>query len=154
MNIEIEPPITEYCRECDYEAHRSFYSILANCPKCESSNMGGGVRLIKGEVKAYRTQGRFNICSDETSFRYIFSGLERPFSFVIEEELDTEDVFNLIEEMKAIIDGYLLYGKKADFDLLYEILTNDEFVELQEYISKQNRIMILKRDLYKELINK
>ncbi len=153
MKIELEAPVTEYCRDCNYEAHRSFYSHLASCPECKGNNISGGLRLIKGEVKAYRTQGRFNICSDETSFRYVFNGLERPFSFVIEEELDTDDIFNLIEEMKVIIDGYILYGKKPDFDLLYETLTSEVFVENQEYISKQNRIMTLKRDLYKELSN-
>lgn len=151
MNIELEAPITEYCRDCDYEAHRSFYSYSASCPKCESLNMSKGLRLIKGEVKAYRTQGKFDICSNETSFRYIFTGLERPFSFVIEEELDTDDIFDLIEEMKIIVDGYLLYGKKDDFNLLYDILTNEEFFDNHENISKQNRIMTLKRDLYKEL---
>jgi len=151
MKIELEPPTTEWCRECDYEAHYSFHSYHANCPECGSRNLSHGIKKIKGEVKAYRSKGIYSITSNEEQYQYYFNGLEKQYSFVVEEELETNCVWNLIEELREIIDGYILYGKKDQLNELYEILNNDEFVEKQENIIKQNKIMQLKSDLYREL---
>jgi len=151
MKIELEPPITEWCRDCDYKDHYSFYSYHANCPKCGGSCLSHGIKEIKGEVKVHRNKGRYSLTSNEESYRYYFIGLDKQYSFVIDEELEVNCIWDLIEEIKEIVDGYILYGKKDELYELYEILNDESFIEEQECIIKQNKVMRLKYELYREL---
>ena len=154
LNISIKPPITEWCRDCDYAAHRSFHSFLAKCPKCKSSSIGNGPKLNK-VVNAWVSKGSYGIklgggLSDEQyCYTFINMPLEKTsFSILSDNEYDTDNVFDLLIELsydssvsprsKVLINSFTTY-----------LSNNPDYQESQELLIADNERMRLENDLFR-----
>lgn len=152
IQITLNPPITEHCRNCGYEASRSFYSMRVKCPKCGSEKMKKGDRRISDLLSASKESGNFNICDpSDVQYRYSFYNIPNKYrlSFVVEQDIDDSDIFELIEDLKAAIDSYLYYGNKKEFDKFYEMVMSEEFRDKYEKDSLTNKKIRLESDLYR-----
>ena len=101
-------------------------------------------------VWANRASGNYNWANlNETQWQYFFhnvpDGLQK--SFVVKEELDTEDVLWLAEEIRGLIHAHLYHGDVPKIDALvvwlreeddnqYRLILEYE-IELQEWKIKQ-----------------
>lgn len=154
LNISIIPPITEWCRDCDYAAHKSFYAFSAKCPKCQSSSVGHGPKLNK-VVNVWVSKGSYGIklsggLADE-QYCYTFSNtpLEKQgFSILSDNEYDTDSVFDLMIELssdnsisptnKILINSFIKY-----------ISDNPDYQESQERKIADNQRMRMEHELFR-----
>ena len=136
MKIELEKPITEWCRKCDYADSYSMHSIRSKCPKCGGTSLSHGVKLPNiGLIGCYSYVGQFNLMSNEKQTQYVFTNLSKDVfgytrkGFVVDDcDLDTSCPQSLALELKEIIDRYLLNSDKTEIEKLVNYL-NDDFME-------------------------
>ncbi len=151
IRVRIKAPITEHCTKCDYEASRSFGSYLCNCPKCGDQSIRQGRRIKNKHVKAYSSEGSFNLCDfSHKQWQYVFNNIPEigTVSFVVDDEYDTSCPYQLICDLKFDLDKYLLNSKKELVNQVYDILMNDDFQEKNDAIKLKNDIYDAKLKLY------
>ncbi len=152
LTITIEPPITEYCKKCDYEASRSFGGYLYTCPQCGENGIGHGARpLEKQSLRVTKYQGSFNLIDpSEKQWQYVFTNTPsgKRYSFVVDDELELDNPIDLAIELKEIIDMYFYNSSKEVIAELVEAIDTDEYREDQDILRISERRTKLERDLY------
>ena len=153
LTINIKPPITEYCSKCGYEACYSFNSIHYHCPDCGNTSIQHGPRPPeKRSVSVWSNRGSFNLCNQsDKQWQYLFRNVPngKNYSFVVDEELSTDDPLDLATELKNIFDRYLYTSQKKEIAELLEILSTDEFQDEQHQLRTNERRLYLEYELYK-----
>lgn len=146
IQITLNPPITEHCKDCDYEKSRSFFSKLVICPKCGSKNMKRGDRRVKDLLSVRKS---FDSYSKE--YQYEFYNLPDGswISFTAMEDIDDSDIFELIEDLKVEVDSYFLYGRKLRFENFYKMVMSEDFRDQYEKDSLTNKRIKLESELYR-----
>ena len=152
LTITIEPPITEHCRKCDYAAARSFGSVLCKCPECGATAMYQGARLPeKRALRATKHRGSYNWANEsEKQWQYFFRNAPngKQYSFVVNEELETDSPIDLSLELKEIIDRYMISSSKTKIAELVELIDTDEYQEEQDMLRANERRVELERELF------
>lgn len=152
LSITIQPPITEHCTKCDYEAARSFHSTLCKCPKCGETSVYSGARRPKEKaIYVTKSQGSFNWANpSKKQYQYTFYNVsDKLYRFIVDEDLEEDDYYNLAIELKEIIDRYLINSDKGKIKELVDIIDNEEFQEKQEILKMKEEKERLERSLYK-----
>ena len=157
ITITIEPPITEYCNNCDYKASESFYIIRAECPKCGHRYLKFGPKLTKKPTSVIKTKGKYAVNSDEEMFKYIF--LDVPdekgmYSFVLYEDIDILDPFEPLSVAKEIdntVKSYLFFSKNDELQHMIKLLESPQVQEYNARLLASYKFCKLKFDLYKIL---
>lgn len=146
ITVTLNPPITEHCKDCDYEKSRSFFSTLTTCPKCGSKHMKSGDRRIKALFSVRKSYDSYS-----KEYQYSFYNLPDGswISFTVEEDIDDTDIFELIEDLKVEVDSYLLYGRKLQFDKFYNTVMSEKFQDEYEKDSLANKKIELESELYR-----
>lgn len=155
MKVELEKPITEWCRNCDYTDSYHTNRIRSKCPECGERDLNHGVKLPnKGLIGCYSYVGQFNLMSNEEQTQYVFTNLPEDVfgctrkGFVVDDcDLDTSCPQSLALELKEIIDGYLYNSDKTEIEKLVNYL-NDDFMEKHDRKKDENRLVELKSELY------
>lgn len=155
IKVTLNPPTTEWCRDCGDEFHYLRGAVRSKCQSCGGSNMSRGVKLKhRGLLSAFESRGRYNLLSDEVQSQYIFHGLPKELlgstsvGFVVgTEELDTSCVQSLAIDLKDIYENYLYSKDKGRIDKLVEFLTDDYMDELQRK-QAENRKIEIESELY------
>lgn len=152
ITLTINPPITEYCRKCDYEASYSFGSFRCKCPECGEESMGHNARpKEKRAISVIHYEGSFNFADpSEKQWQYIFNFVPngKKYSFVVDDELDIDDPIELAIELKDIFDKYIYTSSKEKINELVELLNNDEMREDQDNLRVTEEKENLERKLY------
>lgn len=152
LSITIQPPITEYCRDCDYEASYRFNAYHGLCPNCSGRNISSGGRPHQDKpVSIWKEAGSFNWANpSETQYQYHFSNVPElnNCSFVVDEDLDISDVFETACELKQIFDRYFFSSKKELIGKLFEIMDTEEFAERQRSLEVRDEKEKLERRLF------
>lgn len=146
IQITLNPPITEHCKDCDYEKSRSFFSKLVTCPECGSKNMKRGDRRVKDLFSVRKSHDSYS-----KKYQYEFYNLPDGswFSFTVGEDIDDTDIFELIEDLKVEVDSYLLYGRKLQFENFYKMVMSEKFRDEYEKDSLTNKRIKLESELYR-----
>jgi predicted RNA-binding Zn-ribbon protein involved in translation (DUF1610 family) len=144
ITITIQPPITEHCRSCDYEAHRGRLITSAKCPQCGANNVYHGRRPLPIST-VRRIDGCYDLLhpSDKKA-QIIFRTATEQRGFIIsQEEADDIDfngtLYDVAMALKVKIDAYLYNRDKEIIATLVETLAKD--VEQQE-------TLIARRDFF------
>ena len=132
ISITLQPPITEYCTKCEYEAAREFHSTLVVCPKCGERciSKGSPSKSISKKAititKQQESYDRFH--SEEKQFRYIIHNVPdgNTYSFCIEEDIDISDPLETIVELYEIIKGFFLSSQKGEIEKIYQQVIADK----------------------------
>ena len=153
ITITLKAPITEHCRKCDYEESRSLYSHRVRCPEC-GANISRGERMPEHmPITVYRNLGQYSLGSTEESYCYTFHNLPcgSRKSFVVDEDLDTEDPIDLICELHDIYSRYFSTSRLKDIEQLKDTYDTDEHREQQEKLRSEHRVRVAKLELYTAL---
>lgn len=153
LKITIDPPITEHCKKCGYEAHYSFHAHRCKCPECGEESINHGARPPeKRAIWVFSNHSSYDLCHpSEKQWNYSFYGVPKGknYSFTSDEELDTSDPIDLAVKLKGIFDKYLYSGSMQKINELVELLDNDETREEQELLRLTERRVELERELFK-----
>ena len=154
VTITITPPTTEWCRSCGAEFHYSRGAMRSKCQKCGEEEMSHSLKPIHSDmVGCYKYQGQFNLMSNEKQWQYVFTNLPKSIyksgrkSFVVDEEIDTDDAFDVIDELKVIYERCFYASDKKEIDLLHEFCT-EEYRDEQYEKQSENRKQKLLAELY------
>ena len=152
ITLTINPPITEYCRKCDYESSWSFSSHRCKCPECGEDAINHGARpKEKRAINVIHYEGNFNLANpSEKSWQYLFRNVpnEKNYSFVVEDELDVDDPIELAIELKDIFDKYIYTSSKEKINELVELIDNDDMRVEQENLRVIEEKERLERKLF------
>ncbi|MCK5132737.1 MAG: hypothetical protein KAR40_11365 [Candidatus Sabulitectum sp.] len=153
ISITIQPPITEHCTKCKYDASRSFGSYLVNCPDCGGRSISGGARPQDDKpIRVHANYGSYNFANPhEKQWCYSFYNVPsgKNYSFTCDEELDTSCPIDLAVELKGIFDKYLYTSQKAKARELAELLDTEEEGDRQHRLNAFADKVRLERELYK-----
>lgn len=100
---------------------------------------------------ALRSRGSFN-WADPSEKQWQYTSLNTPngknYSFVVDDELETDDVFELANNLKIIYSKYLYAGRMKDITELVELMDTEEFAIRQEKLLTEEKREQLERELY------
>ena len=151
IRVELVPPITEHCTSCDYEVSRSFFGILAKCPKCGCSVSRGPKNTLK-PVYVLANYGSYNLMDpNEKQWSYTFFHIPEGFkkSFIVDEEIDFSDPLYLAHNLKDIYSRYFYTSNNDEIKKLVDWLEENE--EEQCELRNEKEIQELKNRLYEKL---
>ncbi|RLC36630.1 hypothetical protein DRH29_04150 [candidate division Kazan bacterium] len=155
ITITINPPITEYCEKCDYEAAYSFNILHHKCPKCGAASIRRGARpkpQNERPISIMKSHGSYDLLHpNEKQFCYVVYNCPdgRKYPFLIDEDIDISDPLEAILELHDIINGFLWSSYEKDINQLYELVNDPEERERQERLRLLAEKEELERKLYK-----
>ncbi len=161
ITITLQPPVTEYCTKCDYEASKSFASRPSVCPKCgEKYAISKGPKYPEeGLIYVYKDKGKFDLLSpNDELYNYVFlhvPGGKREYSFIVHFDIEIDDPYNPLEVAHTLRNmvnrEYLFYSRKRELDELITILECEEVMEKQKELVIKRRFLNLLYHLYEML---
>ncbi|HHP0285041.1 hypothetical protein [Acinetobacter baumannii] len=153
LTISINPPITEWCRACDYSASRSFYSHLAKCPNCGSSQITSMTKLEK-VFSVSVSKGSFAItfggqlCEEQYQYTFYNSPLGKVVRVIADEDYERDCPFETLEDLYLAKDV-----RSSDLEslktLYASVYADEEWRPEQEKSIANNRRIELEKELYR-----
>ena len=91
MTVELKPPITEHCSQCEFQSSYSLYCNRIQCPACGGSMRRG--RRPRNYIKV----------SDNHKGVYTFRTLPngRRYTFMASHALDYSDLSDLVDQLRS-----------------------------------------------------
>ena len=148
ITITIKPPVKGYCKRCGWETHGL---VPRECPECGGRTWHGRKPLSNPPMTVSCLRGRYNWANpSEVQYQYIVHNAPngKQYSFILDEEIDTDDAVEAIFEIEGIVSRYLFYSDYASkIEELVNLLTEEER-ERQYLLAAKARKEQLEAELY------
>jgi len=152
MTLTIDPPITEHCRECSYEASVSFTEQSESCPECRKATVNPG-RRIKAEDKPVSVNAITSSTNEGILRTYVFSNIpgcvDVVFSLKSNNLIPTEDPLNVINEIIFALDIVFTHKDHNKAAMVQRVLSSDSEIARQKKLRFKQRKLDLEEEIYR-----
>lgn len=158
LNLIIEPPITEYCRNCDYECSYSLNSSHCQCPKCGNNGLSHGQKLPEVVIAYCDSEPRnYNFADyNDKSYQIYIQGcgirFGTTFKNIDEFDFGQSTPLEIAKQMQTKLEKEFIYNSSKE--KIKDIIVKLEKIEPEQKIKRLLRDkLITKEKIYKLALN-